>query len=223
MKSIARMMKRYVKTPLKYALPLLFIGALVLVSISGCTSTTNNTATNGGHDQLLSAIAANIQSGESANNPTVTNWTVIPNEAPAYLWQAYQKDPNALPDIPASVPRGNYSEVTMNEQWTDSNGVQRGLVAFITNEISTANATADFKYQTAIRGSNGTVSDGHETAYARSEVAAALGHTPTTVNDLSWHYSGEPAAQHEYIQYDNILILLSQNLGITGDSGAVTP
>jgi hypothetical protein len=32
------MMKRYIKTPLKYALPLLFIGALVLVSISGCAS-----------------------------------------------------------------------------------------------------------------------------------------------------------------------------------------
>ena len=38
MNPIARMMKRYIKTPLKYALPLLFIGALVLVSISGCTS-----------------------------------------------------------------------------------------------------------------------------------------------------------------------------------------
>jgi len=35
-------MKRYIKTPLKYALPLLFIGALVLVSISGCTSPTNS-------------------------------------------------------------------------------------------------------------------------------------------------------------------------------------
>jgi hypothetical protein len=31
-------MKRYIKTPLKYALPLLFIGSIVLVSISGCTS-----------------------------------------------------------------------------------------------------------------------------------------------------------------------------------------
>jgi hypothetical protein len=38
MNPIAVMMKRYIKTPLKYALPLLFIGALVLVSISGCTS-----------------------------------------------------------------------------------------------------------------------------------------------------------------------------------------
>jgi hypothetical protein len=42
MNPITRMMKRYVKTPLKYALPLLFIGALVLVSISGCTSVPNN-------------------------------------------------------------------------------------------------------------------------------------------------------------------------------------
>jgi hypothetical protein len=40
------MMKRYIKTPLKYALPLLFIGSLVLVSISGCTSpSSTSTAT----------------------------------------------------------------------------------------------------------------------------------------------------------------------------------
>ena len=44
MNSITRMMKRYIKTPLKYALPLLFIGALVLVSISGCLSANTNTA-----------------------------------------------------------------------------------------------------------------------------------------------------------------------------------
>jgi len=42
MNPITRMMKRYIKTPLKYALPLLFIGSLVLVSISGCTSPTSN-------------------------------------------------------------------------------------------------------------------------------------------------------------------------------------
>ena len=39
MNPIARMMKRFIKTPLRYALPLLFVGALVLVSISGCVST----------------------------------------------------------------------------------------------------------------------------------------------------------------------------------------
>ena len=45
MNLIARMMKHYIKTPLKYALPLLFVGSLVLVSISGCLSLHNtNTA-----------------------------------------------------------------------------------------------------------------------------------------------------------------------------------
>ncbi len=38
---ITRMMKRYIKMPLKYALPLLFVGALVLASTTGCTDSTN--------------------------------------------------------------------------------------------------------------------------------------------------------------------------------------
>jgi len=41
MNPIVRMMKRYIKMPLKYALPLLFIGALVLASTTGCVSSTN--------------------------------------------------------------------------------------------------------------------------------------------------------------------------------------
>src|SRR5665647_1950352 len=45
MNPIIRMMKRYIKMPLKYALPLLFIGALVLTCTAGCTSSTNPTAT----------------------------------------------------------------------------------------------------------------------------------------------------------------------------------
>jgi hypothetical protein len=40
MNPIVRMMKRYINTPLKYALPLLFIGALVLASTTGCVSNT---------------------------------------------------------------------------------------------------------------------------------------------------------------------------------------
>jgi len=38
-------MKRYIKMPLKYALPLLFIGALVLSSTAGCTSATKEQIT----------------------------------------------------------------------------------------------------------------------------------------------------------------------------------
>jgi hypothetical protein len=39
------MMKRYIKMPLKYALPLLFIGALALSSTAGCTSATKEQIT----------------------------------------------------------------------------------------------------------------------------------------------------------------------------------
>jgi hypothetical protein len=35
--TLATMMKRYVKMPLKKALPLLFIGSLVLIATCGCT------------------------------------------------------------------------------------------------------------------------------------------------------------------------------------------
>jgi hypothetical protein len=43
------MMKRCIKTPLKYALPLLFIGALVLASTAGCvTNTTTKNESGGG-------------------------------------------------------------------------------------------------------------------------------------------------------------------------------
>lgn len=44
MNPLIRIMKRYIKTPLKYALPLLFIGALVLVSMSGCLSRTSTSS-----------------------------------------------------------------------------------------------------------------------------------------------------------------------------------
>lgn len=53
MNPIVKMMKSYIKMPLKYALPLLFVGALVLSSTTGCTtqettSTVGNATTGGG-------------------------------------------------------------------------------------------------------------------------------------------------------------------------------
>jgi hypothetical protein len=63
MNPIARMMKRYIKTPLKYALPLLFIGALVLASTTGCLSATpshqtaSNAPTGSGTDYNVSISA----------------------------------------------------------------------------------------------------------------------------------------------------------------------
>jgi hypothetical protein len=63
MNPIARMMKRYIKMPLKKALPLLFIGALVLVATTGCT-TQNTTQSAGGG------------TGQSSGNPLSV--TVVP-------------------------------------------------------------------------------------------------------------------------------------------------
>lgn len=63
MNPIVRMMKRYIKMPLKYALPLLFIGALVLSATTGCTSpqetTSNvgNATTGGGSGNQVSIVA----------------------------------------------------------------------------------------------------------------------------------------------------------------------
>jgi len=47
MNPIAKMMKRYINMPLKKALPLLFIGALVLCATTGCT--TQNTTQSAGN------------------------------------------------------------------------------------------------------------------------------------------------------------------------------
>lgn len=70
MNPIIRMMRRYIKTPLKYALPLLFIGALVLVSTSGCISP-SNTSSSG-----LGTLAADNLTGAINDYYQTHNYTV---------------------------------------------------------------------------------------------------------------------------------------------------
>ena len=55
MNPITKMMKRYIKTPLKYALPLLFIGALALASTTGCITNTNNTTSSDSNKKDVSS------------------------------------------------------------------------------------------------------------------------------------------------------------------------
>ncbi len=50
----------------------------------------------------------------------------------------------------------------------------------------------------------------------RAEVTVALGHAPTTANDVTYYYSVDPVAAYELIQYDQVFINISQNLGING-------
>ena len=114
--------------------------------------------------------------------------------------------------------------------WVDSSGAIRGIHADITNAGTAANATA--LYNGSLNGT-GAISDTHETSFMEIECAAALGHTPTVVKDMSWHYAAyngpdgnypaEQAAAHEAIVYDNLFIHISQNLGLTGDAGPGTP
>jgi hypothetical protein len=67
MNPIAKMMKRYIKTPLKYALPLLFIGALVLVSTTGCVNNNNPTAA-----PTAQATVASTATPAATATPTAT-------------------------------------------------------------------------------------------------------------------------------------------------------
>ena len=75
MNPITRMMKRYIKTPLKYAFPLLFIGALVLISTTGCVSQTGTNQADitsypqaGQHSKLVEAFA-------EQDKPSVSGYT----------------------------------------------------------------------------------------------------------------------------------------------------
>ncbi len=81
-------MKRYIKTPLKYALPLLFIGALVLVSISGCTSpsSSNQVASNARTTANPTISASSSASVTPSNTPSVTpSPTPVPTNSPITL------------------------------------------------------------------------------------------------------------------------------------------
>ena len=83
MNPIVRMMKRYIKMPLKYALPLLFIGALVLSATAGCdgpsptaTPTVKATAT-ATHDAFLEKYLAEYKNEVESNASRQVNlWSV---------------------------------------------------------------------------------------------------------------------------------------------------
>ena len=85
MNPIARMMKRYIKMPLKKALPLLFIGSLALVATTGClTSTTTQNSSGGGSGNAGVAVtiisqqtASQVGSGYLVSTPQPGNQFVI--------------------------------------------------------------------------------------------------------------------------------------------------
>lgn len=93
MNPIVRMMKRYINMPLKYALPLLFIGALVLSSTAGCTVSTKNQASEvstayptAGKSELLQGIVA-YENDSGSSDWTDFNVTWINNTVMKMHWK----------------------------------------------------------------------------------------------------------------------------------------
>jgi len=101
MNPMIRMMKRYIKTPLKYALPLLFISSLALVSISGCTSSTSSTP----NTQIDNTTTSVATATTTATAPTVTAQpTVTPTAQPTVAPTAQPTTAPTPTAIPTATP-----------------------------------------------------------------------------------------------------------------------
>jgi outer membrane murein-binding lipoprotein Lpp len=193
------------------------------LSIAGCTSSTNSNQVASStpqvssvaqkatieHDPVLAAIVAQIQKG--SNHTLNITWDSSSDRAVGSVTDANNQTIR-------------FSVVTVNESWVDSNGTERSISAMFDNQGSVENATKEFEsgVLSANHDTNGAADDLHETHYALGSITTALGHAPATVKDITYHYSGSPVAYYEYIQYDNIFVVIRQNLGINDPSAPVT-
>ncbi len=147
MNPITRMMKRYINMPLKCALPLLFIGAPVLVSISGCTSfatTSPSPSASSAPTATSTAIATPIVTATPTSTPSASQ--AAPSEASvndpllSAIAAQIQTDSN---HHAATITWDTAKQLRVTENWEDTNsGVMHGITAIFTNEGSTQNAAA---------------------------------------------------------------------------------
>ena len=194
MNPITRMMKRYIKTPLKYALPLLFIGALVLVSISGCVSmptpTVSPTATS---SATATAKATATCSTTAVFDPLMTK---IANALKPQYGNAVENRPN------------NGSNVGGGEVFVSFQNGSTITTVEIRNEGSTENASRTFSVLSTPTAGVDVKDPSKVTHFGETAVTTALGHPPTTVNDVYLRGVGDQyqGVDNEYIQYDQIFI-----------------
>ena len=190
MNQITRMMKRYIKTPLKYALPLLFVGALVLVSISGCvstptptvsptvTSSATATATPAANTNNIGAMLTSIMGAIPNKNNDVSSW-------------------GAQPSIPGQVSRVSFS-------WGNYDG------ADISHFNTVANAT--IQYNKLVQNYvNQSFSKEAPVYWGLSYYTTAAGHAPTVKNAQTFYVGGDSKIHESFIQYDNVVIDYSHN------------
>ena len=107
---------------------------------------------------MLSAIATNIQSTDSAYNPT----------RHGELQEDFPFDEHWV------IGGVEYTETQVYKRRSTANAT----VEF--NNLTTTMAPNGVS-------SEKVVNDGHRTRYALAEVTAALGHAPTTIKDITWH------------------------------------
>ena len=176
-------MKRYIKTPLKYALPLLFICSLALVSISGCTSSTTPTAT-----------------------PTPTAQTTSSTLGLTALLK--KMEPTLKSQYGSGVSEGAAHD-GVYVTWTTPDGWN--ATAAISDRESTANASVSYN-SLSTPDTSDKLDVGNVTSFGQAAATAALGHTPTVSNDAYLTGVGQWAGTNmEYLQYDQIFIQISYN------------
>jgi hypothetical protein len=192
------MMKRYIKMPLKYALPLLFVCALIFASTAGCTSSTSPAATatvkatvvttampkattTAGFDPLLATLESKLKSQFAANKITTKQ---LPKSA------------NSVYDeliITVSLPNGD------------------NVTAVFRNYSSVAGATN--YYAAMAKEDASTNGQANPTYFGQEAMKAALGHAPTVVKDTALLLEAGGAAptpvDYEVIQYDTIVVTIN--------------
>ena len=178
MNPIAKMMKRYIKTPLKYALPLLCIGVLVLsVSISGCTS--------------------------SENAPTETPTTSATLAPVLQTVESQLKTTYADPSYNLTVGEENSN---LHFRLNDHGVVIDGNI-YSYDSIDSANDSINTLWATMVHdpGFTPVMTPPH---FEMMPIAtAALGHTPTTEFDGSFLQVGSsPPMYTDIVQYDTLVL-----------------
>jgi hypothetical protein len=155
------MMKRYIKTPLKYALPLLFIRSLVLVSISGCTSSNNTTTA------TPTATASASSTNKAGFDPLLAKMEpTLKAEYGNKMVNRLPKNANQTSDELAVAIESNGTITTVN----------------IRNDGTTDQASRDFKALSTPDSTDG-LAPGSVIHFGLQAATVAFGHAPSAVND----------------------------------------
>jgi hypothetical protein len=190
------MMKRYIKTPLKYALPLLCIGVLVLsVSISGCTS--------------------------SENAPTETPTTSSTLAPALQIVESQLKTTYADPSYNLTVGVDYNGSTPGLAFQLNNHGVEVMGSIYSYDTIDSANDSVNTLWATMVHdpGFTPVMTPPH---FEMMPIAtAALGHTPTTEFDGSFLQVGSsPPMYTDIVQYNTLVV---HSDAITGASASATP